>query len=130
MSNISNVLVLLSEANVERAKEAFNNFKAHILTVYPELAKTYQFKKLRLIFTDSNGATAGQAWRSSNTIELSLDYLKKHEEEVVTQILGHEMAHIVAPLIYGDKGDGHTPKWKQVMRELGLRPETYHSLEK
>lgn len=104
-------------------------FKAEAAKKFPQITSRHQFKSVKIIFTHNPKSHAGQAWRSSSTIELNLAYYPKYKVEMLTQILGHEFCHILAPLIYGDKGHGHTTQWKAVMKEMGFRPETYHTME-
>lgn len=97
-------------------------YKRIAIDRWPELASRHQFKKIRLIYCDENKQVMGQAWRSSSTIEINLFY-GKHEE-----VLVHELAHIIAPLLYGNKAENHGKYWKAVMREFGFNPSTHLDL--
>ena len=110
-------------------KEKLKELKQKALQLYPGIEKYHQFKKVKVDFSDLPHNIAGEAHIAGNVIFLNNRFCKSHPEEMRDQILGHEFCHIIAPLLHSTKGHDHKPKWKQVMREMGLRPETYHTME-
>lgn len=96
--------------------------------LYPQLKQYKRFRKIRLIFTDDPKTDAGQCWRSSWTIELNKAYIPLFTDVMLDQILGHELCHIITPLLYGNDYDGHCVQWKWAMMAMGFKPETYHEM--
>jgi hypothetical protein len=94
--------------------------------LYPQLRKTRQWKNLSLIFTDDPDALyLGRAWQSSSTIEINL-----HDTTDLMDTVGHELVHIMAPLICGeelktpfDLDDDHRFGWVLIMNHMGLNPK-------
>jgi SprT protein len=70
----------------------------------------------------------GRAYLQYNRIELNLRLLRKHPEELPAT-LAHELAHLVAPLLYGRRGLNHSEGWQKAMELLGFAPERTHSLD-
>src|ERR1035437_4643868 len=79
----------------------------------------------RIIFTDDPDSNAGMSWKSSNTIELNLCYFTNNEEEMLYQILPHELAHLLVP----EEDDDHGPLWQAMMLKLGARAEAEHEMQ-
>ena len=73
-------------------------------------------------------ATAGRAFYASNPvyIDLSTDLLWEHTEEMINQILPHELAHIAAWIVYRDNGHGRG--WKAVMATLNIPINRCHTM--
>lgn len=138
MSKFKKILQQLNEKQKletyeQEAVDALNKWKEKVYKVFPELVGKSQLKNMKLIFSDSiDDEVAAQAYRASNTIEMSRAYLKKHREEVLGQILGHEVMHIVHDLLYpmnAEDEDVHPEKWKDIMVKFGLRPEAEHEMD-
>lgn len=70
----------------------------------------------------------GRAFLSENRIELNRRLLEKHPEELAPT-LAHELAHLVAPLIYGRRGLSHGEGWQKIVRCLGFAPSRTHDLD-
>lgn len=73
------------------------------------------------------GTTAGLAVFETKTLDFNYELAKHNKKEFVQQIVGHEVGHLVANECYNHTG--HGSEWKEVMREMGLRPERCHSLD-
>lgn len=71
---------------------------------------TFKFNRRRNTF--------GVCFHQQRTIELSTLLTQHGTREQVTQTIGHEIAHALV-----GAGEGHGPKWKAQMREMGLRPD-------
>ena len=72
--------------------------------------------------------TAGRAFYDSNPvyIDLSVDLLWEHTEEMINQTLPHELAHIAAFIVFKDAG--HGAGWKRVMVALNIPVNRCHTM--
>lgn len=72
--------------------------------------------------------TAGRAFYESNPvyIDLSVDLLWEHTQEMISQVIPHELAHIVAWIVFKD--NGHGTGWKSVMSTLDIPADRCHSM--
>jgi SprT protein len=70
------------------------------------------------------GGAAGKAFLTRNAIILNPDY---YGEPDYSKTVVHEIAHLVAFRLYGDRGHGHA--WKRVARNLGDDGERCHTYE-
>ncbi len=75
--------------------------------------------------TNLTGTTAGMAHLYKNHIRLN-PILYKRDNHVRDSTIGHEIAHLVAFIVYKDHG--HGPGWKHVMNVFGLKAERCHSI--
>lgn len=78
------------------------------------------------------GRRLGFATKHNNTVTLNQDAcIEKYWHEMLNVVLGHEICHLVAPVIYNrwshgdDKhcGWSHGRAWKECMRVIGLPPD-------
>jgi predicted SprT family Zn-dependent metalloprotease len=72
--------------------------------------------------------TAGRAHQRKNLIEMNVVLLSRNPA-TIESTFAHELAHIIAGVIYGPRGRGHGSPWKSVMRTLGYAPERTHDLD-
>jgi len=77
----------------------------------------------KVVYNRRLRSSIGRAHLHQNLIELNPKILTRHPEEF-EKTYAHELAHIVAPLIFGKHGLG----WKKVMQDFGFPPERTHSL--
>jgi predicted SprT family Zn-dependent metalloprotease len=70
--------------------------------------------------------TAGRAWLADHRLDFSAELMWQHTQEFVEQIIPHEVAHIIAYVVYSDEGHGKV--WKFVMRALGKPADRCHHL--
>ncbi len=72
--------------------------------------------------------TLGRAWVDSNPqiIDLSIKNMLTNINLYRSDIIPHELAHLVAFTVYGDTGHGKA--WKQIMVDLGLTPRLSYRL--
>lgn len=76
------------------------------------------------------GATAGMARAASRKIlnlEFNVHYILNNWDEMVSDTVPHEIAHLVDIWINGKSS--HGPEWQQIMRQLGVNPERTHSMK-
>ena len=62
------------------------------------------------------------------TIRLSMDIWPHFTEKQRYETAVHEAAHIAAAYLYGGR-QGHGPKWKHMMRRMGLQPTRCHNVD-
>lgn len=61
------------------------------------------------------------------TIKLNVPLFAHNDDsDQIDNTVGHEIAHLVAFAVYGDRG--HGKRWKSVMIRFGLPPERCHSM--
>ncbi len=76
------------------------------------------------------GETAGQAWPDQNLIRLNPVLLRENRDHFIQQTVAHEVAHLIAPAVFGDKIRPHGKEWKYVMEEVYKLPaERCHSYD-
>lgn len=61
-------------------------------------------------------------------IRINPRLFRQNPTHILETTCPHEVAHIVAFDLYGREGWGHGPKWKSVMRNIGLAPDRCHNL--
>jgi SprT protein len=69
---------------------------------------------------------AGQAKLKKHVIVLNVRLLAAHPDQLPNVIV-HEVAHLLAYKLYGDRG--HGPAWKQLMVAPGFEPRRCHSMD-
>lgn len=88
---------------------------------------------------DIKGGTAGsvsfvRGWGGSIrdvVIRFNPALLEREGETMIQNTVPHEVAHLVAEVLYGEFGNkiGHGPKWKAVMRMFGVTPSRCHDYD-
>lgn len=73
------------------------------------------------------GSKAGMAY-DNFLIDLNPDLFLKNKKEFIKQIVPHEYAHIVQHTL-NNESKPHGKEWKTIMRQLNLKPITYHELK-
>ena len=76
-----------------------------------------------------SGANAGTAHLQKNKINLNPIYALENQQEFLSQVIPHEVAHIVAFQIYG-KVKPHGKEWQSIMKVIfKCEPKTRHAME-
>jgi len=73
---------------------------------------------------------AGRAW-GYDRFEISIDYLEKHTDRILSRTVPHEIAHMYTAKYYpqaNGKG-GHGREWKKFMEALGCEQNRYHDMK-
>ena len=70
--------------------------------------------------------TAGRAWYDLHMIDLSQELLTEHPEHFLMDTIPHEVAHLVAGIVYQDYGHGQG--WKKVLSLMGWNTTRCHHL--
>ena len=78
--------------------------------------------------------TAGLCFQEENRVQLGYKFFKagnKTFNYMVDVILPHELAHQADWFLHGEseKICGHGKKWREIMVNLGLKPNPFHSME-
>jgi predicted SprT family Zn-dependent metalloprotease len=81
---------------------------------------------VRVILSERLVRSAGQAKVKHHTIVLNVRLLAAHPDQLITVIV-HEVAHLLAYKLHGDRG--HGPAWKQLMVALGCEPRRCHAMD-
>jgi len=89
----------------------------------------------KLIF-DLRGMTAGQLVsqritrsKSIYTIRINNQLLERSAQAILTEVLPHEVAHMVVDWVFGKRVKPHGVEWRQVMREcFECEPNRCHQL--
>lgn len=76
---------------------------------------------------DCRGVTAGHAVLRENHISLNSVLLVENTDDFIARTVGHEVAHIIAFRLFGDRGHGRA--WKRVMLVLGQDASRCHSYD-
>lgn len=113
--------------NKESMLEQLNTKRDEIVDLlslrgYPKLAITVRIDQVK------SARVAGYARVYYNEVVLNETYLRDHFDEMLTQVLGHEICHIYQHHYMPRAKQAHGPEWKYLMRLIGLAPNTYHSM--
>lgn len=78
--------------------------------------------------------TAGMCFQEENVIQLGTKFFfanTKYRDYMTDVILPHEIAHQADFNLFGksEKKCGHGKKWAEIMVQLGLEANPYHSME-
>lgn len=85
---------------------------------------------------DLRGTTAGQAlmtWRGRALVFMSVrlngKMLLENEGEFMSDVIPHELAHLLTALRHGPSCKPHGREWQSMMRALGVEPNRTHAME-
>ena len=104
---------------------------ARLQSLYPTLR---EHKTPEVILNNRLYRTAGRAFQEDCVIELASKFLLHSQEFHDTMyhvILPHELAHVADFLVFGEseKKCGHGQKWRDIMLQLGLEPDPFHTMD-
>ena len=95
--------------------------------MYPRLVK---FPQPTIAFNNRIYRTAGRCIVQDNHIEISKKlFIAGHSAELLAITIPHEAAHQIDYNLNGIPKRWHHEPWKQIMRDFGLPPETYHNMD-
>ena len=83
-------------------------------------------KRPAIIMNARLTATAGRAFLEDGKIDLSCYLMTNNLDLFKIDTIPHELCHIIAWRLYGDKG--HGKGWKYVMGEMGVNGKRCHTL--
>jgi SprT protein len=85
----------------------------------------FNFSDVKFSMNGRLTSTAGRAFLQEGRLEFSKTLYTQNVEAFLNDTVPHELAHIVAFRVFGDKG--HGVHWKHVMNFLGFEPTRCHS---
>jgi predicted SprT family Zn-dependent metalloprotease len=96
--------------------------------MYPRLVR---FNPPKIILCNRLTRTAGKCYQHENRIHLGAKFFAKHSANMRLVILPHEIAHQADFNLFGEseKKCGHGRRWQEIMLQLDLAPNPYHSME-
>ena len=81
---------------------------------------------------DLRGRTAGMVRfprAGRPVIRYNPGLLESEGEAFLKQVVPHEVAHLVAKILYGNRIRPHGSEWRQIMVALGANPERCHNFD-
>jgi predicted SprT family Zn-dependent metalloprotease len=95
---------------------------------YPKLVR---FDAPKIVLCNRLTKTAGKCYQTESRIHLANKFFQRNHAAMMLEILPHEIAHQADYNIFGDseKSCGHGQHWAEIMVQLGLTANKYHSLE-
>jgi len=104
-------------------------------SVWQGLAETYpkllRFDPPKIILCNRLTKTAGKNYQTLNKVHMANKFFARNYQEMLHVILPHELAHQADYNLFGEseKKCGHGVRWAEIMLQLGLPANKYHSLE-
>lgn len=102
-----------------RILECIKLAEAHFGSVFKVPTVSYRIKGL-------NGGTANHRHYH---VDFNPTYLNENTDHYIKQTVGHEVAHIIAHVEYGDHIRAHGQEWKNVMYVLGIPADRCHDYD-
>lgn len=122
--NQMNNITLAEQDLRTHAEEVLEDLKCKAVIMYPQLAPNRMFNKIRLDYTYNLEDAMAKAWMSLNTIEIEIESLMKYPERMFKEVIGHELCHLLVPMIYRCVGykpeELHGAEWQNVMYTMGF----------
>lgn len=115
---------------MDHAAERIGNLHQELLNKIESKLSVDQvlwLKRTEVIYNKKLRTSLGRAYLHFNRIELNPTLLDLHPGEMESTF-AHELAHLVAPLLFGRRGCAHQAGWRQVMQDFGYPPERTHRL--
>ena len=72
-------------------------------------------------------STAGRAFIEDGYIDLSVYLLGRNTDYFKRDTIPHELCHMIAWRVYGDRGHGKA--WKYVMQQMGVNGKRCHTMQ-
>ena len=79
--------------------------------------------------TDLHGTAAGRAYPASFTVRINPVLLTENPAAFLREVIAHEVAHLVAFRVFGDRIRPHGREWSDVMRFFGAEPRRCHEFD-
>lgn len=92
-------------------------------------AETAKYLKVQIEFKKTLGLNAGLAYNGNLRIVLNEALFLANQDEFFDEIIPHEVCHIVQYILHPNEFIDHGEKWRDLMLELGLKPNVYHDLD-
>jgi len=105
-----------------QAEEVLKDLKCKAIILYPQLASNRRFKTIKLDYTYNLEDAMAKAWISLNTIELAIESLNEYPERMFNEVIGHELCHLLVPILYDGigykKDELHGKEWQELMTTM------------
>lgn len=105
--------------------------RTRVLDCYA-IAEHYYLKSFQRpeVFVNLRGRSAGVAELQKNRLRFNAVLLQENEQAFLTEVVPHEVAHLLAWKLYGRGIRPHGPEWQQIMQQVfQLVPSTTHSFD-
>lgn len=100
------------------------NIKSAVEFYFKKILGYIPSHTIKLIDDDSK-RWAGQATYNKNILEFNLAYHRRDQYYFMTEIIGHEVAHLCVAILYPDAKQHHGPEFRKIMKMMGLLGKTY-----
>lgn len=99
--------------------------------IRPQLKKV---KQPQIVLNNRLWRTAGLCYQDLAIVELGSKFFfhsVEYTQQMLWQILPHELAHYADFVLYGDSDDakGHGTQWTNLMLDYGLDADIYHTMD-
>ncbi|MEO8505907.1 MAG: SprT-like domain-containing protein [Acidobacteriota bacterium] len=94
-----------------------------VLSYLRRLGEQQRAARVRVVFNGRMRTAIGRCEPGRGRIYLNPRLLDRYPAELVPTIV-HELCHVVAGL-----RAGHGPRWQELMRRCGFKPDLYHDLD-
>lgn len=71
---------------------------------------------------------SGLAYTRTNSIEISVDYMREHEDQMLARTVPHEVVHLYVAKYYQYAKQAHGPEFRRLMNALGCDNSTRHNM--
>ncbi len=94
-----------------------------VISYLRRLGEEHRAERVRVVFNRRMRTAIGRCEPGRARIYLNPRLLDRYPRELVPTIV-HELCHVVAGL-----RAGHGPRWQELMRQCGFKPDLYHDLD-
>jgi SprT protein len=119
-----------------RVSDELKNIVKAVVSKYLDIARNHYNQPLPFdfpVYFDTIGRAAAFAhvWHKTRGMHININpvLLNENMEYIINQTVPHEVAHLVAYLIYGKQALGHGYEWRSVMSVFGLEAIRCHRLD-
>lgn len=88
-----------------------------------------KYFRIPTVSYDIRGAVAGKAFIYQNHIKLNPVLLRENKDHFINQTVPHEVAHLIAHQVYGNRIRPHGREWASIMSLFGRPANRCHSYE-
>jgi len=109
-------------------QQRVSNYSRQLVTVARKHWPDAKIPSIKSTFK-LRGHAAGTACTVSNTIDYNSYLLNKYREKFISEIVPHEVAHIVVAKIHIGRHRPHGREWQAVVEFFGATPRASHTFE-
>ncbi|SFC16014.1 SprT protein [Marinospirillum celere] len=114
-----------------RHNPGFVQLRSQVLHCYA-LAENFYLKSFPRpeVRLDLRGRSAGVAELNRNRLRFNPVLLKENQEAFLSEVVPHEVAHLLAWQLHGRKIKPHGREWQQIMQQVfELKPKATHQFD-